>query len=147
MINQDAFLNTLYKLEVKGKDLELVLLTWLRCEDAMLKKSAQEPVLFTSNEIWFDEVNDPDFVTLELPRSDLQAFKSLLEFLLSETEVAKKELKKAAEYYWQYSDKNTEHGATAFKNLNKVRNLQRQYKRKANSLASLQSLIKKALNQ
>ena len=146
MINQDAFLNTLYKLEVKGKDLELVLLTWLRCEDAMLKKSAQEPVLFTSNEIWFDEVNDPDFVTLELPRSDLQAFKSLLEFMLSETEVAKKELKKAAEYYWQYSDKNTEHGPDAFKHLNEVRNLQRQYKRKTNSLAKLQALIKKALN-
>lgn len=147
MINQDAFLKTLDKLKVKRKDLELVLLTWLRCEDAMLKKSSQEPVLFTSNEIWFDEVNDPDFVTLELPRSDLQAFKSLLESMLSETEAAKKRLKKAAEHYWQYSDKNTEHGATAFKYLNQVRDLQRQYKRKANSLASLQSLIKKALNQ
>ncbi len=146
MLNQDAFLSTVTKLEAQGKDLELVLKTWLRCEDAMLKKSSQEPVLFTSNQIWFDEVADQDVVQLEVQRSDLQSMKSLLEYLLSSVEIEKKNLKQEADFYWQAADKNSSNGKYAFKRLNAVRNLQREYKRKANKMANIQSLIKNALN-
>lgn len=138
MLLKEQFEATIARIGIEDDiDYDLASIIWKRCEDAMIGKASQEPVLLhkqtkhrTRNE--------------QLTLQEIQFLNDLFASMLSIGSYNLSELKAAIQECWLLCDPDDSKTQENFNHLNQLRNFQRRVKKANKQLAEIQRKLKKS---
>lgn len=138
MLLKEQFEATIARIGIEDDtDYDLASIIWKRCEDAMIGKTSQEPVLLhkqtkhrTRNE--------------QLTLQEIQFLNQLFAEMLTLSSYNQSELKFVIQEYWQRCDPENPKTQEIFDALNELRTKQRKFKKLHNHLANIQRKLKKS---
>lgn len=138
MLLKEQFEHTIARIGIEDDtDYDLASIIWKRCEDAMIGKTSQEPVLLhkptkyrTKNE--------------QLTLQEVQFLNGMFAEMLTISSYNISELKAAIQEYWLQCDPDNSETQDNFDHLNQLRSLQRKFKKAHSQLAAIQRKLKKS---
>lgn len=126
---------------LKGTYTGIAEIAWEAAERAMQNKPVQVPVLLKQQKQF--KSNDLSSLT----RSELQSLSSIMNVVLSIMEDNKQLLKFDTRNMYYLAEEGTEEGEYYFRELNRLRNLQRSVKSRYNKIAEIQRKLKSVLSK
>lgn len=138
MLLKEQFEATIARIGIEDDtDYDLASIIWKRCEDAMIGKTSQEPVLLhkptkyrTKNE--------------QLTLQEIQFLNQVFASMLTISSYNIRELKGVMQEYWLQCDPDNSETQEYFDYLNQLRSLQRKFKKSHSQLATIQRKLKKS---
>ena len=138
MLLKEQFESTIARIGIEDDtDYDLASIIWKRCEDAMIGKTSQEPVLLHKKTKY--RVRNE-----QLTLQEIQFLNQLFAEMLTLSSYNQSELKYVIQEYWQRCDPENPNTQEIFDALNQLRSKQRKFKKLHNHLASIQRKLKKS---
>lgn len=137
MLLKEQFEATIARIGIQDDtDYDLASIIWKRCEDAMIGKTSQEPVLL-HKPIKYHTKNE------QLTLQEIQFLNQLIASMLTISSYNVGELKAAIQECWLLCDPDDNKTQENFEYLNQLRSLQRKFKKSHSQLATIQRKLKK----
>ena len=138
MLLKEQFEHTIARIGVEDDtDYDLASIIWKRCEDAMIGKTSQEPVLLHKQTKHHTRSE-------QLTLQEIQFLNAMFAEMLTISSYNISELKAAIQECWLLCDPDDPKTQENFDYLNQLRNLQRKFKKAHSQLAAIQRKLKKS---
>ena len=138
MLLKEQFESTIARIGIDDDtDYDLASIIWKRCEDAMIGKTSQEPVLLTKPSKFKP-------ATEQLTLQEVQFLNDMFAKMLTIGSENLNAMKDAIQEAWLLCDPDDEKTQENFKLLNDFRTTQRKWKKLHNQLANIQRKLKKS---
>ena len=138
MLLKEQFEATIARIGIEDDtDYDLASIIWKRCEDAMIGKTSQEPVLL-------HKPNKYRTKNEQLTLQEIQFLNGMFAEMLTISSYNTNELKAAIQECWLLCDPDDPKTQENFDYLNQLRNLQRKFKKAHSQLAAIQRKLKKS---
>ena len=138
MLLKEQFEATIARIGIQDDtDYDLASIIWKRCEDTMIGKTSQEPVLL-HKPIKYHTKNE------QLTLQEIQFLNGMFAEMLTISSYNLGELKAAIQEHWLVCDPDNSETQDNFDHLNQLRSLQRKFKKSHSQLATIQRKLKKS---
>jgi hypothetical protein len=148
MLMKHQFEQTCFRLGLEDHELDLAEIIWSKCEKAMQGAAIQDANLLVPKVRDFRPRQVVEVVKEDnLSRQDIQFLSGVLSQVLAKGEELKKSFRRSANNLWQECDKANPNSYQTFKQLNKLRTIQRKVKNSLNKVSNLQRKLKRRLGE